>query len=56
MRCSAFEKLLDSDKDNFSSIDPDIESSHRVDTHAVSVSAAMEATINDDMQTSYRHP
>jgi len=35
MRHNASEKLLDSNKDNFSLIDPGIESSHKVDTHAV---------------------
>ena len=35
MRRNASEKLPDSNKDNFSSVDPSIKSSHKADTHAV---------------------
>ena len=34
-RHNASEKLPDSNKDNFSSVDPSIKSSHKADTHAV---------------------
>lgn len=52
-RCSVSKKLPDFDKDKFSSVDLDIELSHRVNTHVVSILAVMEAMINDDMLASY---
>lgn len=51
-RCSVSKKLPDFDKDKFSSVDLDIELSHRVNTHVVSI-LAVEAMINDDMLASY---
>lgn len=52
-RCIVSKKLPDFDKDKFSSVDLDIELSHRVNTHVVSILAVMEAMINDDMLASY---